>query len=45
MHIGILAAMPQELSSILNDLKVLESYKFGDFKIFTGELEIQNSKK
>lgn len=36
MHIGLLAAMPQELGFILDNLKIIESKKFGDLELFSG---------
>ena len=37
LHIGLLAAMPEELGEIIQNLKNLKSKKYGDFEIFTGE--------
>ena len=38
LHIGILWAMPEEIGSNTKNQKNLSEKKFGDFKIFSGEL-------
>ena len=37
LHLGILGAMPEEVSSILRQLKNVRKNTFGDFECFTGE--------
>ena len=44
-RLGLLAAMPEELGSILNNLKNLESRKYGDLEIFSGEWVNTHNKK
>ena len=39
MHVGLLAAMPQELGKIKENLINLKSDKFGDLEIYSGEWE------
>ena len=36
-HIGLLAAMPEELGCIVNNLQSLKTIDYGDLKVFTGE--------
>ena len=38
LHIGILCAMPEEIGSTTKNLKNLSEKKFGDLRIFSGEL-------
>ena len=45
LHVGLLAAMPEELGSIIDNLKYVESVKFGDLEIFSGEWINANNKK
>ena len=40
MHVGLLAAMPQELGKIKENLVNLKSDKFGDLEIYSGEWKI-----
>ena len=44
-HIGILSAMPEEVGIILDNLKNAKSYKFGDFELFSGYINIDSSKE
>lgn len=44
-HLGLLAAMPEELGEITKNLDNLKSKKFGDFEIFTGEWTNDFNKK
>lgn len=37
--------MPEEVGVILDNLKFVKSYTFGDLKIYSGELILKNSKK
>ena len=43
-HIGLLSAMPEEVGFIIDNLTSVNSFRFGDIEIFSGELVI-NSKK
>ena len=36
-HLGILGAMPEEVSLALNNINLLSENKFGDLTIYTGE--------
>ena len=45
MHIGLLAAMPQELGFILDNLEIVESKNFGDLKLFSGFWKNSSNKK
>ena len=45
MHIGLLAAMPEELGQILDNINILETKKFGDLEIFSGYWINDNNKK
>ena len=45
IHIGLLAAMPQELGNILQNLKEIEENSFGDLKLYSGILETSSYKK
>ena len=45
MHIGLLAAMPEELGQILDNIEIIETNKFGDLEIFSGIWINQNKKK
>ena len=45
MHIGLLAAMPEELGQILNSIKVTETKKFGDLELFSGIWTNQKGKE
>ena len=36
LHIGILAAMPEEIGLALKDIKYIEEHKYGDLNIFSG---------
>lgn len=42
MHIGILAAMPEEIGPIINDLKKIKKEEFGDLVVYSGIYEIQD---
>ena len=42
-HIGILCAMPEEVGSTLENLKNIETKKFGDLKIHSGDWYFSNS--
>ena len=42
-HIGILCAMPEEVGSILNNLKDIETTIHGDLKIHSGNWCFSNS--
>ena len=44
-HIGILSAMPEEVGIILNNLKSINSYKFGDLEIYSGKFKLENSRE
>ncbi len=44
-HIGLLSAMPEEVGSIIDCLTSLNSFKFGDIEIFSGELVFNSVKK
>ena len=37
--------MPEEIGVILDNLKSVKSSKFGDFEIFSGKYNINNSKE
>ena len=45
MHIGLLAAMPEELGQILDNIEIIETNNFGDLEIFSGIWINQNKKK
>ena len=45
MHIGLLAAMPEELGQILDNIEIIETNKYGDLEIFSGFWINQNKKK
>ena len=42
-HIGILCAMPEEIGSTLENLKNIETKKYGDLKIYSGDWSFSNS--
>ncbi len=42
-HIGILCAMPEEVGSTLENLKNIETKKYGDLKIYSGDWCFSNS--
>tara|TARA_B100000242_G_C43045354_1_gene487898 strand:- start:537 stop:1310 length:774 start_codon:yes stop_codon:yes gene_type:complete len=44
-HIGILSAMPEEIGIILDNLKSVNSFKFGDLELFSGKLLLDNSRE
>ena len=44
-HLGLLAAMPEELGTILDNLENLEEKVFGDLKIYSGEWKNSGSNK
>ena len=44
-HIGILAAIPEELGSIVENLKNTKVSKFGDMEITSGEWISKNEDK
>ena len=44
-HIGILSAMPEEVGIILNNLKSINSYKFGDLEIYSGKFKLEDSRE
>lgn len=45
MHIGILCAMPQEIGSLIDNLKILNETSYGDLKIISGEWLDKNNNK
>ena len=45
IHIGLLGAMPEEIKSIIKELKNLKKNQYGDLTIFNGELKNNLSKK
>ena len=45
MHIGLLAAMPQELGFFLDNLEIVESKNFGDLELFCGFWKNRSNKK
>lgn len=42
-HLGILCAMPQEIGSTLDNLKNIETTKYGDLEIYSGDWNFSNS--
>ncbi len=43
-HVGILSAMPEEIGCILSYMKCVQSSKYGDLELFSGEWEINKNK-
>ena len=42
VHIGLLAAMPQELGKIIENLEVIRTLEFGDLNLFSGRWKRSN---
>ena len=44
LHLGILSAMPEEVGVIKNNLRSINSIKFGDLEFISGELSLSDGK-
>lgn len=43
LHIGLLAAMPEELGNILGSLIEIRHLNYGDFDLYSGKLKLKNN--